>query len=85
MVFEGVFCFLKNTVIFDPIDRIWILGGFQPSVHSETASSAIFYLWVWKMTFYFGKSRGSIYSRMAIYIYTYIYIPVFIYMYTNTY
>ena len=29
MVFEGGFYFLKNTVIFDPIDRIWILGGFS--------------------------------------------------------
>ena len=52
MVFEGGFYFLKNTVIFDPIDRIWIFWDFQPSVHSETASSAIFYLWVWKMTFF---------------------------------
>ena len=42
---------LKNAAIFDPIYRIWIAGGFQPSVHSETASSTIFYLWVWKMTF----------------------------------
>ena len=26
-------------MIFDPpIDRTWIPGGFQPSVHSETAS-----------------------------------------------
>ena len=24
--FEGEFYFLKNTVIFDPIDRIWIFG-----------------------------------------------------------
>ena len=52
MVFEGGFI-LKNTVIFDPIDRIWIYEGFQPSVHSETASSATFYLWVWKMTSFF--------------------------------
>ena len=29
MVFEGGFYFLKNTVIFDPIDRIWIFGGFS--------------------------------------------------------
>ena len=45
MAFEG---FFENTVIFDPIDRIWIPEGFQPAVHSETASSTIFYLWVWK-------------------------------------
>ena len=51
MVFEGGFHFLKKNVIFDPIDRIWTFVGFQPAVHSETASSAIFYLWVWKMTF----------------------------------
>ena len=38
-------------MIFEPIDRIWNSGGFQPSIHSETASSTIFYLWVWKMTF----------------------------------
>ena len=45
MVFEGGLHFSKNTVIFDPIDYgFW--GGFQPSVHSETASSALFYLWV---------------------------------------
>ena len=33
--FRRGFYFLKNTVIFDPIDRIWIFCGFQPSVHSE--------------------------------------------------
>ena len=32
--------------------------GFQPSVHSETASSAIFYLWVWKMTFVIFENPG---------------------------
>ena len=37
MVLEGGFNFLKNTVIFDPIDRIWNFGFFQPSVHSERA------------------------------------------------
>ena len=58
MVFEGGFYFLKNTVILDPIDRIWIFGRFQPSVHSETASSAIFYLWVWKMTFFIFENPG---------------------------
>ena len=51
MVFEGGFMFLKNSVMFDPIDRIWNSGGFQPSVQSETASSTMFYLWVWKVTF----------------------------------
>ena len=29
MVFEGGFDLLKNTVIFDPIDRIWTFGGFS--------------------------------------------------------
>ena len=51
MVFEGWLYFLKNTEIFDPIDRICIPGGFQPSFHSETASSTTFYLCVWKKTF----------------------------------
>ena len=51
MAFEGGFHLLKNTMIFDPIDRIRIFsGGVQPSVHSETASSTVFDLWVWKMT-----------------------------------
>ena len=83
MVFEGGFILLKNIVSFDPIDRIWIPGGFQPSVHSETASSTIFYLLVWKMTF-FGKPRGSTYSRMAIclYVYAYVYMYKCIRMYT---
>ena len=58
MGFEGGFLFWKNSMIFDPIDRIWILGGVQPSVHSETASSAIFYLWVWKMTFLMVENPG---------------------------
>ena len=68
MVFEGGFCFLENTVIFDPIDRIWILGGFQPSVHSETASSAIFYLWVWKMTFFIFENPGILSTPGWLYI-----------------
>ena len=29
MVFEGGFHFLKNDVIFEPIDRIWIFGVFN--------------------------------------------------------
>ena len=71
MVFEG-FYLLKNTVIFDTIDRMWISGGFQPSVHSETASSTIFYLWGWKMTFYIFKNPEilSIAGWLYIYIYT---------------
>ena len=32
--------------------------SFQPSVHSETASSTIFYLWVWKMTFVIFEQPG---------------------------
>ena len=43
---------------FDPIDRTWISGGFQPSVHSDTASSTIFYLYMMGLEnylFYFLK------------------------------
>ena len=47
-----------NAVISDPIDRIWIPGGFQASVHSETDSSTIFYRWVWKMTLLLLKIPG---------------------------
>ena len=54
MVVEGGLSFLKHTVIFDPIDRTWIFRGFQPSVHSETASSTR----VWKMNFLFLKTPG---------------------------
>ena len=68
MVFEGGFYFLKNTVIFDPIDRIWIFGSFQPSVHSETASSAIFYLWVWKMTFFIFENPGILSTPGWLYV-----------------
>ena len=69
MVFEGGFYFLKNTLIFDPIDRIWIFWGFQPSVHSETASSAIFYLWVWKMTFFIFENPGILSTPGWLYMY----------------
>ena len=57
-------------MIFDPIDRKWIFGGFQPSVHSETASSAIFYLWVWKMTFLIFENPGILSTPGWLYIYT---------------
>ena len=69
-------------MISNPIDKIWILGGFQPSVHSETASSATFYLWVWKMTFFIFENPGI---RMAIYIYTYVYIYIYTHMYMCMY
>ena len=62
MVFEGGFSFFKHTVIFDPIDRIWIFGCFQPSVHFETASSTIFYVWVLKMTFSAFENPGILFS-----------------------
>ena len=72
MVFEGVLFFWKNAVIFDPIDSIWIPGGFQPSVHSETASSTIFYLWVWKLTFFVFENPGVLSTPGWLYIYIYI-------------
>ena len=77
---KRVFIFLKNTVIFDPIDRIWIFWGFQPSVHSETASSAIFYLWVWKMTFFIFENPGILSTPGWLYMYTHIYIYLSKYM-----
>ena len=49
---KGVLFSLKNTVIFDPIDRILISRCFQPSVLSKTASSTISYLGVWEMIFF---------------------------------
>ena len=79
MVFEWGFHFLKNTVIFDPIDRIWIWGGFQPSVHSETASSAMFYLWVWKMTFFVLKIPGC-YLLEDGYNYTWCCPPIYLHI-----
>ena len=88
MVFEGGFYFLKTTVIFDPIDRIWIFGGFQPSVHSGTASTAIFYLWVWKMTFFVFENPGILstpgwlYACMYVRTYTCIYIYIHINVFT---
>ena len=64
-------------MIFDPIDRTWIFWGVQPSVHSETASSAIFYLW--KMTFLFLKLPGFYLLQDGyIYIHIYKYVDMYI-------
>ena len=86
MVFEGGFIF-ENIVIFDPIDRIWIFWGlFQPSVHSETASSAIFYLWVWKMTVCILENPGILSTPGWLYMYIhYIHIHKYTYTYTDSY
>ena len=78
MVFEGGFYFLKKNVIFDPIDRIWTFVGFQPSVHSETASSAIFYLWVWKMTFSSFENPGILSTPRWLYIQMYTHALAFV-------
>ena len=43
--------------------------GFQPSVHSETASSAIFYLWVGKMTFFIFENPAILSTPGWLYIY----------------
>ena len=80
MVFEGGFIFLKSTIIFDPIDRIWNSGGFQPSVHSANASSTIFYLWVWKMTFLIFENPEILSTPGWLYVYVYVYAHI----YTNT-
>ena len=85
MVFEGGFYFLKNTVIFDPIDRIWIFGGFQPSVHSGTASTAIFYLWVWKMTFFVFENPGILSTPGWLYVYIYTYTDIQLQIYIHIY
>ena len=47
MALEGVFVFLEKYRGSDPIDidRTCISRRVQPSVHSNTASSTIFYLW----------------------------------------
>ena len=71
MVFEGGLFFWKNPVIFDPIDRIRNSGGFQPSVHSETASSTIFYLWVWKKTFFVFENPEILSTPGWLYVYIY--------------
>ena len=76
MVFEGGFDFLDNNVIFDPIDRTWIPGGFQPPVHSETASSTIFYLYVWRMTFLISENPGILSTPGWLYVYVYVYVYV---------
>ena len=92
MVFERGFIFLKTTVIYDPIDRMWIPGGFQPSVHSETASSTIFYLWVWKMTFLFLKipgfyllQDGYIYMYTSVFMYVHVYIHICMHLFVHKY
>ena len=43
MIVEGVFIFEKPTFV-NTINRMWIPICFQPSVHSKTASSTMFYL-----------------------------------------
>ena len=61
---------MKNTVVFDPIDGIWICRCFQPSVLSKTASSTIFYLWVWKMTFFIFENPEMVSTPGWLYTYT---------------
>ena len=68
--------FLKNAVIFDPIDRIWIPRCVQPSVHSKTASSTIFYLWVWKMTFLVFKNSEILSTPEWLYMISVLGSPV---------
>ena len=62
-------------MIFDPIDRMWNSGGFQPSVHSETASSTIFYLWQGLENDLFIFENPEILSTPG-WLYTYIYICI---------
>ena len=88
MVVEEVFALLKNTVIFDSIDRIWIPSGFQPSVQCKTASSTIFHLRAWKMPFLLLKipgfyllQHGEIHPSIHTCIHTYIYIHTHIHIY----
>ena len=69
MVFEGGLICLKNTVIFDPIDRTWISRCFQPSVLFKTASSTIFYLWFWEMIFFVFENPEILSTRGWLYIY----------------
>ena len=56
-------------MILDPIDGIWISGGFQPSVHSETASSTIFYLWVCQVTCFIFENPEILSTTGRLYIY----------------
>ena len=75
MVFEGSFIVLNNTVVFDPINRIWISRCFQPSRVCQTASSTIFYPWVWNMTLFIFENPHNLlqdgYIYISIHPYTY--------------
>ena len=83
------FLFWQNTVIFEPIDRIWIPGGVQPSVHSETASSTMFYLWVWKMTFCIFENPGILSTPGWLYVFVhedvYVHVHVDVYVHAHAY
>ena len=79
------FLLLKNAVTFDTIDRIWIFRCFQPSVHSKTASSSLFYRWVWKMTFWIFENPGILSTPRWRYIYIYIYTHKSTYVYLYPY
>ena len=48
--------------------------GFQPSVRLETASSAIFSLWVWKKPFFISESPGILSTPGWLSVYIYIHI-----------
>ena len=73
MVVEGGFHFLKNTVIFDPIDRILIFGRFSTFCPLRDCFIChILSMGLENNLFCFRHSRDSIYSRMAIYVYMYI-------------
>ena len=63
----------------------WIPRRFQPSVHSKTASSTIFYLWVWKLTF-FDLENPEILLRwldMYIKIICFTYTDMYLYMFVS--
>ena len=93
MVFEGGFHFLKDTVIFDPIDRIWIFGGFSAFCPLRDGFICHILSMGLENDLFCLNPRDSIYSRMAtdfcvcghIYMYMCIYICTYTYTYICTY
>ena len=59
-------------MVLDPTDRIWISRCFQPSVLSKTASSTIFYLWVWKMTVFLLENPEILSTPRWLYMHVYV-------------
>ena len=71
--------------MIDPIDRIWIPGGFQPSVQSETAYILSMSLEDDLSSFFENlgilSTPGWLYVYIYVHVYAYVCICIRVYMY----